>query len=177
LLETLQRRLVLLQRFQSRQILRQRLRIDRAELRSDVLAEQRRSVQLCNVARVERQRTTEICAAIRAIVVRTSELLVEFRERLLQRHIGSFLHGAEHVRSHALLEIRNAFEQLPGAALVDLGRHVAALGVLLALGVGGMRAPHARRLCELSLEETMLLRLILRRRRDFAVARIVEHVA
>ncbi len=40
-----------------------------------------------------------------------------------------------------------------------------------------MRAPHARRLRELSLEETMLLRLVLRRRRDFAVARIVEHVA
>ena len=40
-----------------------------------------------------------------------------------------------------------------------------------------MRAPHARRLRELGLEETMLLRLVLRRRRNFAVARIVEHVA
>src|SRR5688572_17380433 len=36
LLETLQRRLLFFQRFQPRQILRQCLRIDRAELRSDV---------------------------------------------------------------------------------------------------------------------------------------------
>jgi hypothetical protein len=40
-----------------------------------------------------------------------------------------------------------------------------------------MRAPHARRLGERSLEHPVLLRLLLRWRSQFAVARIVEHVA
>jgi hypothetical protein len=146
--------------------------------------EQAWQIRRCDGRAVERRRgvgvahgrTVEVRAAKSGVQEGAAVLLLELLVRLLERRrLG--LGVAEHVRRHLVLERLRILEQVPRAAFVDIGRDVALFGIGLAVRARRMRRPHARRLRELRLEQSMRLARGRRQRRDHAVRRLVQDLA